>query len=89
MSLIWLSSASPLFFYSPAPVYFEGSKYSAKWSSVQDPLGQAPNDTLATTFGPAAVILPSFYSESSVVDPPRLWRYHRHHRRPDSLPVPS
>ena len=63
MSLLWLSDASPLFFYSPSPAYFQDSGYTSEWTGTSDASVRAFNDTRHVTFGSGAVILPSIYGE--------------------------
>lgn len=69
MSLLWLSSASPLFFYSPNPVYFAESTYTATWTGTLDTIQAAPNDSVHATTGPGAVILPSIYGKPNQPGP--------------------
>lgn len=61
-SQLWLPALSPLFFYSPSPIYFAGSAYSSNWTTVNDGTGASGNDSVATARGPAAVLLPVIYS---------------------------
>lgn len=63
--LLWLSDASPLFFYSPIATYFAGTTSQSSWIGSIDPSGASPNNTYHLTTGSAGVILPSIYGMSS------------------------
>ncbi|WVQ82548.1 hypothetical protein IAT38_004677 [Cryptococcus sp. DSM 104549] len=62
---LWISDASPLFFYSPAPAYFSGQQLSS-WVGSDSGGGGAAGGTATShsATGSAAVILPAFYATS-------------------------
>ncbi|WWD17811.1 hypothetical protein CI109_102254 [Kwoniella shandongensis] len=76
-TLLWISDASPLFFYSPAPAYFAGQNL-ASWTSNDGSssggagetgapgAGAGNSTTYHTTSGSAAVVIPSIYAKSFV-----------------------
>ena len=66
---LWVSNASPLFFYSPANEYFAGdSGGTASWTGQLDPAGGTCNDTVRLTSGPSGVMIPAIYGESGLGD---------------------